>query len=129
MGISSAEAKAILDMGAKWKVVVKDKKQSKTKHGFGRYDPNKGKELFTNFNTRGTGQGLIDALAEELDMDLKMIAADSDYVKYFNALAAYSLAEQKLLVKYGILLRDVKYLPFEPLRPLNKDDKKNSCRK
>lgn len=127
MGISSTEAKAILDMGAKWKVVVKDKKQSKTK--FGRYDPNKGKELFTNFNTRGAGQGLINALAEELDMDLKTIAADSDYVKYFNALAAYSLAEQKLLVKYGILLRDVKYLPFEPLIPSNKDDIKKLMQK
>ena len=122
MGISSAEAKAIMDMGKKWNAVVRDKKDNKTKHGFGHDDPHKGKELFTNFNTRGAGQGLINALAEELDMDLQTIAADSDYVKYFNALATYNLAEQKQLVKYGILLRDVKYLPFEPLRPLNKDD-------
>lgn len=50
MGISSAEAKAILDMGNKWKAVVKDEKQYKTKHGFGHSDPNKNRQLFTNFN-------------------------------------------------------------------------------
>lgn len=124
MGISSAEAKAILDMGNKWKAVVKDEKQYKTKHGFGHSDPNKNRQLFTNFNRRAAGKGLIDALAAELDINLETVAADSDYDIYFNKLASYSLAEQKLLVKYGILVRDVYYLPFDPMRPLNVEDMK-----
>ena len=123
MGISKAEAKAILDMGAKWKAVINDKQEKwRGKHALGHYDPQAGKQLFTNFRTRGSGKSLVDAMAAELDMDLSTIAADTDYDTYFDALASYSLDEQKRLVKYGILSRDVNYLPFDPLRPLNLND-------
>ena len=123
MGISKAEAKAILDMGAKWKAVINDEQEKwRGKHALGHYDPQAGKQLFTNFRTRGSGKSLVDAMAAELDMDLSTIAADTGYDKYFDALASYSLDEQKRLVKYGILSRDVNYLPFDPLRPLNLND-------
>jgi len=122
MGIDLTDATAIMNMGRKWKDVVNDKNENKTRHSLGHYDPHQGKVLFTNFRARGADQGLIDALAAELGMNLETIAADSDYDKYFKALASYSLTEQKLLLKYSILLRDVKYLPFYELNPSNPED-------
>lgn len=123
LGISSAEAKAIMDMGAKWEGIVKDisGKQS-GKHVLGHYNPFEGKQLFTTFKARGEGKSLIDAMAAALDINLSTIAADASCDKFFDAWTAYSLDDQKRLAKCGILSRDMNYLPYDPLRPSNQED-------
>ena len=78
LGISSAEAKAIMDMGAKWKVIVKDILGKRAgKPVLGHYNPFEGKQLFTTFKARGEGKSLIDAMAAALDINLSTIAADA----------------------------------------------------
>ncbi len=124
LGISSAEAKAIMDMGAKWKVIVKDILGKRAgKHVLGHYNPFEGKQLFTTFKARGEGKSLIDAMAAALDINLSTIAADASCDKFFDAWTAYSLDDQKRLAKCGILSRDMNYLPYDPLRPTNQEDK------
>lgn len=124
LGISSAEAKAIMDMGAKWEVIVKDISGKRAgKHVLGHYNPFEGKQLFTTFKARGEGKSLIDAMAAALDINLSTIAADASYDKFFDAWTAYSLDDQKRLAKCGILSRDMNYLPYDPLRPTNQEDK------
>ena len=123
LGISSAEAKAIMDMGAKWKVIVKDILGKRAgKHVLGHYNPFEGKQLFTTFKARGEGKSLIDAMAAALDINLSTIAADASCDKFFDAWTAYSLDDQKRLAKCGILSRDMNYLPYDPLRPTNQED-------
>ena len=61
-------------------------------------------------------------MAAALDIDLSTIAADTSYDKFLDAWAAYSLDDQKRLAKYGILSRDVAFLPYDPLRPTNQED-------
>ena len=124
LGISSAEAKAIMDMGAKWKVIVKDILGKRAgKPVLGHYNPFEGKQLFTTFKARGEGKSLIDAMAAALDINLSTIAADASCDKFFDAWTAYSLDDQKRLAKCGILSRDMNYLPYDPLRPTNQEDK------
>ena len=123
LGISSAEAKAIMDMGAKWKVIVKDILGKRAgKPVLGHYNPFEGKQLFTTFKARGEGKSLIDAMAAALDINLSTIAADASCDKFFDAWTAYSLDDQKRLAKCGILSRDMNYLPYDPLRPTNQED-------
>ena len=123
LGISSAEAKAIMDMGAKWEVIVKDILGKRAvKHVLGHYNPFEGKQLFTTFKARGEGKSLIDAMAAALDINLSTIAADASCDKFFDAWTAYSLDDQKRLAKCGILSRDMNYLPYDPLRPTNQED-------
>lgn len=123
LGISSAEAKAIMDMGAKWVVIVKDILGKRAgKHVLGHYNPFEGKQLFTTFKARGEGKSLIDAMAAALDINLSTIAADASCDKFFDAWTAYSLDDQKRLAKCGILSRDMNYLPYDPLRPRNQED-------
>ena len=123
LGISSAEAKAIMDMGAKWEVIVKDILGKRAgKHVLGHYNPFEGKQLFTTFKARGEGKSLIDAMAAALDINLSTIAADASCDKFFDAWTAYSLDDQKRLAKCGILSRDMNYLPYDPLRPSNQED-------
>ena len=123
LGISSAEAKAIMDMGAKWEGIVKDILGKRAgKHVLGHYNPFEGKQLFTTFKARGEGKSLIDAMAAALDINLSTIAADASCDKFFDAWTAYSLDDQKRLAKCGILSRDMNYLPYDPLRPTNQED-------
>ena len=123
LGISSAEAKAIMDMGAKWEGIVKDILGKRAgKHVLGHYNPFEGKQLFTTFKARGEGKSLIDAMAVALDINLSTIAADASCDKFFDAWTAYSLDDQKRLAKCGILSRDMNYLPYDPLRPTNQED-------
>ena len=123
LGISSAEAKAIMDMGAKWEGIVKDILGKRAgKHVLGHYNPFEGKQLFTTFKARGEGKSLIDAMAAALDINLSTIAADASCDKFFDAWTAYSLDDQKRLAKCGILSRDMNYLPYDPLRPSNHED-------
>ena len=123
LGISSAEAKVIMDMGAKWEVIVKDISGKRAgKYVLGHYNPFEGKQLFTTFKARGEGKSLIDAMAAALDINLSTIAADASCDKFFDAWTAYSLDDQKRLAKCGILSRDMNYLPYDPLRPTNHED-------
>ena len=93
------------------------------KHVLGHYNPFEGKQLFTTFKARGEGKSLIDAMAAALDINLSTIAADASCDKFFDAWTAYSLDDQKRLAKCGILSRDMNYLPYDPLRPTNQEDK------
>ena len=111
-------------MGAKWEVIVKDILGKRAgKHVLGHYNPFEGKQLFTTFKARGEGKSLIDAMAAALDINLSTIAADASCDKFFDAWTAYSLDDQKRLAKCGILSRDMNYLPYDPLRPTNQEDK------
>ena len=61
-------------------------------------------------------------MAAALDIDLSTIVADTSCDKFLDAWAAYSLDDQKRLAKFGILSRDMNYLPYDPLRPTNQED-------
>ena len=116
MGISAADAKSIIKAGADWKSFIKElESEEKAKQHLGHHDPNAGMKLFNTGNRRTAGADFIKTLATTLDMDLSRIAANKDYEKLFDAVLGKELSDLKPLVKYGILSRDMKYMPFEAL--------------
>lgn len=113
MGLSEARAKEIHQAGMDWKKEI-EKLIGRNRRGRG-YNPYANLELVSRAGRRSAGSDFIGRLANEVNMDMSIYAADQDYLGLMDEVVGLDMQTLKDLATYCILNRDFKYLPLKEL--------------
>lgn len=116
MGLSEARAKEIYQTATDWKEKI-EKLSGRNKRGRG-YNPYANLKLVSRAGIAGrrsAGSDFIGRLANEVNMDMSVYAADEDYLGLIDEVVALDMQTLKNLASYCILNRDFKYLPLKEL--------------